>query len=565
MDISFPPELQWVSYLAGGAWPQGSESGMGRISEHFAAAASELQDLIPDLNSVRSETLSVLAGDTANAAADQFAMLFDGDYAVDKLAKGTLALGDGAQSLGVEIEYSKLSIIVGLALAAVEISWCLANAGPTMGASTAAIPGIEWATVTSIRRLVAAVLERVTTKLAQMIEHTTIKDLIKEGTKEAFQELGQGLAQEGIAQGIQVSKGTAGWRPDLFRQNAIASFVGGAAGGGTALPVAHGLGPSATRFGRAAKGVTTMFTAGIAGNVAGTASVGGEFDTVAVLAGSAASSVGGAKGLGHGRHEGNESSTGTQTDDPSGTGDPPRVDPADLGSLDHDEEAAAPKLDESSVDGDQHSGQPPPSVSSARVSASSSGESTAGRLNNVAARSDSSTRSPAATTDHHQGEQDAEPDAQPSTPHPGDTDEPPTHSSDETASSDTHTAKNPQSDHQTTSFVTAEHHPPSTQDGQPPANPTSAQPATHASAVASGPESRIEPASGHAGPSPIDTASDTHAAAAAPATPAAPAANPAQAPVQQPSTPAATASVVHTTASTTVNSATSTPSETTST
>ena len=57
-------------------------------------------------------------GETAQAADAQFAMLFDGDYTVDKLVKGITALGDMAGSLGTEIEYSKLSILVGLALAA---------------------------------------------------------------------------------------------------------------------------------------------------------------------------------------------------------------------------------------------------------------------------------------------------------------------------------------------------------------------------------------------------------------------------------------------------------------
>ncbi|MCC5582201.1 hypothetical protein IMZ11_42100, partial [Microtetraspora sp. AC03309] len=88
MDIQIPPELQWVSYLAGGEWPQGSETRTRRIGEHYQAAAEALQDLIPDLNRVRGETMSVLTGDTADAADRQFAMLFDGDYTVDKLAQG---------------------------------------------------------------------------------------------------------------------------------------------------------------------------------------------------------------------------------------------------------------------------------------------------------------------------------------------------------------------------------------------------------------------------------------------------------------------------------------------
>jgi hypothetical protein len=35
---------------------------------------------------VRSQTLSVLSGQTADAAREQFARLFDGDFSVDKLS-----------------------------------------------------------------------------------------------------------------------------------------------------------------------------------------------------------------------------------------------------------------------------------------------------------------------------------------------------------------------------------------------------------------------------------------------------------------------------------------------
>src|SRR3954452_17204547 len=202
MDVEIPPWLQWVSYLAGGEWPQGSESGMFRIGEHFHGAAADLEDLIPDLNRVRQETHSVLFGETAQAADQQFAMLFDGDYTVDKLVKGITALGDMAGSLGTEIEYSKLSILVGLALAAVEISWALAAAPETLGGSLSTIPITEMLTTAAIRRLVALVLRRLAATVREMLTKTMVKRLLLEGGVEALQELGFGLAQETIVQGI---------------------------------------------------------------------------------------------------------------------------------------------------------------------------------------------------------------------------------------------------------------------------------------------------------------------------------------------------------------------------
>ena len=92
MDINIPPSLQWVSYLAGSTWPQGSESGMFRIDEFFKAAAEELLNLEPDLYRVREETISVLFGDTAQVTDEQFALLFDGDYSVAKLADAVRAM-----------------------------------------------------------------------------------------------------------------------------------------------------------------------------------------------------------------------------------------------------------------------------------------------------------------------------------------------------------------------------------------------------------------------------------------------------------------------------------------
>ncbi|CRZ17740.1 toxin glutamine deamidase domain-containing protein [Mycolicibacterium neworleansense] len=302
MDIEIPPDLQWVSYLAGGEWPQGSETRTRRIGEHYQAAAEAMQELIPELSRVRGETMSVLFGDTAEAAERQFAMLFDGDYTVDKLAEGVSGMGEGATNFGTEIEYSKLSIIVGLALAAAEISYCLSMSGPTYGASTAAIPVIEQTTVITIRQIVLAALRRVAAKMGELLTKTMMKRLLHETGQEAVEELAQGLLQEGIVQGIQANEGHADYRWDRFKQTAIASTVGGGAGGASAVPMGHALGPARNRISAAGKGATVMFTAGVVGNVAGTMSVGGEFDTLAILAGSTSTSIGGLKGAGLGHH-----------------------------------------------------------------------------------------------------------------------------------------------------------------------------------------------------------------------------------------------------------------------
>ncbi|OCB52241.1 hypothetical protein A5722_28650 [Mycobacterium vulneris] len=390
MDIQIPPELQWVSYLAGGEWPQGSETRTRRIGEHYQAAAEALQDLIPDLNRVRGETMSVLTGDTADAADRQFAMLFDGDYTVDKLAQGISGMGEGATNFSSEIEYSKLSIIVGLALAAAEISYSLAMAGPTYGASTAAIPVIETTTIAWIRALVMWAIRRLGEKMAELLTKTMMKRLLHETLQESVEELAQGLLQEGIVQGIQANNGHAAYRWDRFQQTAVSSVVGGGAGGATAVPVAHGLGPARNRFTAATKGATTMFTAGVSGNVAGTLSVGGEFDTISILASSTSTSIGGLKGIGGGH-------TPQQNNQANPGGGPPGPDAPNVGLRGENPDG---ELDTGRPDGENDGETHPNRTSqhdstgqSAAPAKSNPGRAGAGQTNNTTPQSDSKSAS----------------------------------------------------------------------------------------------------------------------------------------------------------------------------
>jgi hypothetical protein len=236
-DIYIPPELQWVSYLAGDKWPQGSETGMLLIDKLCLAAAEALVDLLPDLSSVRAETLSVLIGETAEIADEHFRMLFDGDYAVDKLADAIKALGEAAAHTGSEIEYSKLSIIVGLALAAGEILYSLAMSGPTWGASLAWIPITEALTILAFRQLISFVLRRLFALVRRMLTRTMVKQLAREIPQEAVEELTLFAVQEATVAGLQGDR----YRPNVDRLvlGATASTIGGGAGGGFAVPTSH--------------------------------------------------------------------------------------------------------------------------------------------------------------------------------------------------------------------------------------------------------------------------------------------------------------------------------------
>ena len=207
---------------------------MRRIGDYWRDAAEDLSDLVPDLNRVRSETLSVLMGETADAAEEQFAMLFDGDYSVDKLSQAMSALGDLADGAGTEIEYTKLQILTSLAIAAAEIAWALAAAPETFGGSLGLIPVTEAATMMAVRQIVAMLLRQLVKKLGEAMTKTLVRRLLRE----AAQEIAIGLGQELAIQGFQAAQGNRDgidWKQAGIV--AAASGIGGAVGS----PVGEGL------------------------------------------------------------------------------------------------------------------------------------------------------------------------------------------------------------------------------------------------------------------------------------------------------------------------------------
>lgn len=426
-EIEIPPSLQWVSYLAGSTWPHGKAIGMAQIQDSLHTAAQDLEGLIPNLNNVRAETLSVLFGDLADAADKQFAMLFDGDYAVDKLADAARALSESAGSTGSEIEYTKLSVVVGLALAAAEISYALAMSGPTYGGSLSWIPITEMTTMAAFRRLVTMVTGRISGTLRSVLGRTMVRQLSREAVAptarqlfvqhmrhEMLQEAGQELAmaglQEGIIYGIQGNR--SNMTGERLLTTGIASTIGGAAGGGTAVPVSRGLGPAQSTLGRAGKGMTTFFTAGIAGNIAGTASVGGQFDPFMIVASSTTSSVGGARGAGVQHAGGGHTPSGPPTDGARPNGEAPPTGPLDDDSAraDTDEDTSSVKDTEDSVTDTkdavtktEESGQDPNTVDRTNAAESNSepsaGPEKASQGNDVASHNDPQTSDAPAHTD----------------------------------------------------------------------------------------------------------------------------------------------------------------------
>lgn len=292
---------------------------MRRIGDYWRDAAEDLSDLVPDLNRVRSETLSVLMGETADAAEEQFAMLFDGDYSVDKLSQAMSALGDLADGAGTEIEYTKLQILTSLAIAAAEIAWALAAAPETFGGSLGLIPVTEAATMMAVRQIVAMLLRQLVKKLGEAMTKTLVRRLLRE----AAQEIAIGLGQELAIQGFQAAQGNRDgidWKQAGIV--AAASGIGGAVGSPVGEGLTRAMGRSDNPVTNALKGALSGYGAGIAGNVAGTLGTGGDLDAVSIFGGAASSAAtGGVHGAKSGSH--GDSNNGNSRPD---TGSPGRPD-----------------------------------------------------------------------------------------------------------------------------------------------------------------------------------------------------------------------------------------------
>jgi uncharacterized protein YukE len=308
VDIPFPSQLQWVTPLVGSHWPQGSESAWWRSAGYLRDTASELEAHISDLNKVRSKTQAVLVGETAQAFDESFAQLFSGNTAMDKKVEALRSLGDAAEALGSEIQYTKLSIYSMLVIAAGSIIFALANSEWTLGASLAQIPVIRWLTENAITRLVTMVLGRIEAELAARLGSMLVARLVVEGAVSA----GIGTLQEGGIEVVQVAEGhREGIDVGTVLHSALSMGLAGMAGGLAGHAVGGLVGAEGSTAMRALKGAVTGLASGEAANVAGTLAGGGHVGTDTLL--------GGAIGLAHGGLGGANGEHGTPVQDPTET------------------------------------------------------------------------------------------------------------------------------------------------------------------------------------------------------------------------------------------------------
>jgi hypothetical protein len=287
MSLEIPGSLQWVSYLVGSEWPKGDEDAMFRIGDDWRTHAEEITGLIPELNRVRSSTMSVLQGQTSEAADQQFTLLFDGDASVDKLAQAMAACGELTQGTGKNIEYTKLQILTSLAIAAFEISWALAQTSVTFGASAAQIPIIEGCTSAAIRQTVSTLLRRIMSDLGTAMTKTMVHRIIKKAGVEMAEAVGQDLFIQSVQ---RANRHQNGFDWNQLGLVAASNAAGGAAQGTVSLVGRRVLGDSW------AKGAVVGYTSGVAKKVAGSLATGKEIDIVSVLGSASTAATGSIRG-----------------------------------------------------------------------------------------------------------------------------------------------------------------------------------------------------------------------------------------------------------------------------
>ncbi|MGX9791301.1 WXG100-like domain-containing protein [Mycobacterium sp. MMS18-G62] len=287
MTLQIPGYLQWVSYLVGSEWPKGDEDAMYRIGQEWHAHADQMWGLIPELNRVRSSTMSALQGQSAEAADKQFKLLFDGDASVDKLAAAMTALGSLAAGTAKNIEYTKLQILTSLAIAACEISWALAQTSVTFGASAAEIPVIEGCTSAAIRQAVSMLLKDIMTDLGEAMTKTMVHRIVKKAGVEMAEAVGQDLFIQGVQRANEHQQGIDWQHVGVV---ARANAIGGAAQGTVSLVGRNLLGDSAL------KGAAVGYASGMAKKVAGSLATGDDIDIVSVLGSASTAATGAVRG-----------------------------------------------------------------------------------------------------------------------------------------------------------------------------------------------------------------------------------------------------------------------------
>jgi hypothetical protein len=128
MGLYFPPELDWLGYVAGNAWPNEDEDAYWGLADDWSAACTRIRALLPDgggqpnLGAVKDATARAYrAGAGRDAVVSAFDRLAHGDGSLADLADRMTLVIDAANATGSKIRELKLMIWESLILLAWEL------------------------------------------------------------------------------------------------------------------------------------------------------------------------------------------------------------------------------------------------------------------------------------------------------------------------------------------------------------------------------------------------------------------------------------------------------------
>jgi uncharacterized protein YukE len=136
VGLVLPAELQWLEWIVGSDWPEGDETAMRRGAQAWVDVATDINELIGDLQATAAKVLGTVDGEGAEAFRKYFETYVSTDpQYLRKLSKACEALGQALNSGANEIEYAKYMFIALLIITAIEITMLIASAVATFGAS----------------------------------------------------------------------------------------------------------------------------------------------------------------------------------------------------------------------------------------------------------------------------------------------------------------------------------------------------------------------------------------------------------------------------------------------
>ncbi|MEO6086463.1 MAG: hypothetical protein ABIQ18_25455 [Umezawaea sp.] len=297
MGIEIPGAVEWlVPIVVGADWPEGDETALRRLSEAWTAAAAAVEDVIQDGQGAAGGALGCMSGQTAEAFDKYWKQFVEGDAYLVNLQQLCTDLASGCDDAALNIEYTKLSIILALIVLAAQIVAMIASAVATFGASTAGVPIAQAATRITVQMFFRELIKQIAINVAINV---------------------------GIDLGIQIGQAIAGnrksWDVDKTVDAGIAGVAAGVASGAVGS-LSKGLGNTTGNFFEAAgRGAAEGAVAGAGGNVL-TNYAHGKFgleDTLkAAASGAVSGGIGGAAGGMEGRRQGlaDTWATGTSPD-----------------------------------------------------------------------------------------------------------------------------------------------------------------------------------------------------------------------------------------------------------